>query len=163
MSIHYVLDGYNVLKQVTHLTGVKLRNDRMGLLWYLLERRPQGSPRNRVTVVFDGHDDPGKLTQAKPLRVVFGNTRSADDVIVSMIRRSRHPRSLIVVTDDREVRLRVKDAGASVLSVREFLAQGREEKPKKVPPGNDKPDPESHRGRTITDELERKWTDCQKL
>jgi predicted RNA-binding protein with PIN domain len=159
MSVHYILDGYNILRQVTHLTGVKLRDDREGLLWFLLEKRPSGSPRNPVTVVFDGHGDVEKSRVREPLHVVFSNDRSADDVIVAMVGRSKTPRGIVVVSDDREVQFRVKDRGASVMSVSEFLAQAVPKEGKVAKDENDKPDPEGHSGRTITDELEKEWTD----
>ncbi len=158
MSVHFILDGYNILKQVAHLTGVKLRNDRLGLLWFLLEKRPQGSPRNRVTVVFDGFDDPENPTRAKPLEVVFSGSRKADDIIVSMVQRSPRPRSIVVVTDDREIRLRVKDTGASVTSVKAFVSRAVAERPRTKRRPEEKPDPGSSSGRAITDELEKEWT-----
>jgi predicted RNA-binding protein with PIN domain len=110
-------------------------------------------------VVFDGHGDVEKSRVRKPLRVVFSNDRSADDVIVAMVGRSRSPRGIVVVSDDREVRFRVKDRGASVMSVSQFLAQAVPKKVKVEKNENDKPDPEGGAGRTITDELKKEWTD----
>ncbi len=57
MSLHYLLDGYNILKQIPAFRDLPLEDGRRGLLRWIDHSRPQGSVNNQVTVVFDGHPD----------------------------------------------------------------------------------------------------------
>ena len=57
MSLHYLLDGYNILKQIPALNDLPLEDGRRGLLRWIETQRPQGSVNNTLTVVFDGNPD----------------------------------------------------------------------------------------------------------
>ena len=59
MSLHYLLDGYNVIHQMPDLNRPALEDQRRALVHFLETRRPQGSSRNRVTIVFDGNANVG--------------------------------------------------------------------------------------------------------
>ena len=54
MSLHYILDGYNILKQIPAFNDLSLEDGRRGLMRWIETQRPQGSVNNTVTVVFDG-------------------------------------------------------------------------------------------------------------
>ncbi len=161
MSIHYIIDGYNVVKQVKFLTGQRLRAGREGLVSYIEKRRPQGSRKNRVTVVFDGKSEIEDHPQTSSVKVVFSKGMSADDKIKRMVEHSLRPSDMIVVTDDRAVIYYCRSAGARVKSVKEFL-RGPASSPVKQDDRPDKPDPESRACREITGYLEKLWLDRDK-
>jgi hypothetical protein len=78
-----------------------------------------------------------------------------------MVRRSRNPGDIYVVTDDRELRHSVKLNGANVLFVKEFI--GREKGGKKIENTDKKIERED--GAMITGEMEKIWLrsiKCQK-
>ena len=63
MSLHYLLDGYNIIKQSPRLGPKRLEDGRAGLIAFIEMRQPQGSRNNMVTVVFDGQ--PGIIGERK--------------------------------------------------------------------------------------------------
>ena len=54
MSLHYFLDGYNVVHQMAGAARLNLEEQRYQLVRLIERKAPQGSERNKVTVVFDG-------------------------------------------------------------------------------------------------------------
>ena len=73
--------------------------------------------RARVVLFFDGA---GKSVSLGSLSVRFAGASSADDAIVREIARSSRPREATVVTADRDLARRARDAGAVTLSPTEF-------------------------------------------
>ncbi|MBU4304486.1 MAG: NYN domain-containing protein [Candidatus Omnitrophica bacterium] len=123
MSLHYIIDGYNVIKQVSFLTGRKLRAGRDGLVHFIECYRPHGSRRNEVTVVFDGKEDVANYEEKKSsVRVLFSRNESADDKIKRMVEVSRNPKRMVVVSDDKAIMFYCRAVGARVKSVKEFLS-----------------------------------------
>lgn len=103
----------------------KLEDQRLQLLRFIELRRPQGSLRNRVTVVFDGQPDMGTNSRPGAVSVIFSDGQSADDVIKGMVARAAGAKSIVVVTDDRDIQFAVKANGAKVLGVMEFLSAAK--------------------------------------
>jgi len=89
--------------------------------------RPQGSVHNSVTIVFDGQPGIVQHSSSSFVKVVFSQNESADEVIKRLTQKASHKKSLVVVTNDRELKYAVKLRGASVISVDEFMAQGKTE------------------------------------
>ena len=106
MSLHYILDGYNILKQIPAFNDLSLEDGRRGLMRWIENARPAGSRNNTVTVVFDGNPDfwgaalPGAPQEAT--RVIFSNG-SADDKIKHMVEEDENRRSCVVVSDDKDI------------------------------------------------------------
>ena len=119
--MHYIVDGYNVIKQVTFLTGKKLRTGREGLIKFIERYRPHGSKRNDVTLVFDGKAEISSPKVDSEVKVIFSRNESADDKIKRMVERAGNPRSIVVVSDDKQIIFYCRSLGARVLSVKEFL------------------------------------------
>ncbi len=131
MSLHYILDGYNIIKQSEKLSKRKLESEREALAALLAGQRPHGSSNNRITVVYDGVA--GMFSEGgRPagIKVVFSQDGSADDTIKALVDRARHKNDIVVVSDDRSLRYYVRALGARVLGVKAFLGQGRA-----APPG----------------------------
>lgn len=79
--------------------------------------------RGSVTVVFDGEPDPRLAERYGPLEVKWSGGRSADDLIATMAASS--PRRWLVITADRELARRCRDAGARVEDVEAFVERTR--------------------------------------
>ena len=154
MSLHYLLDGYNILHQIPGLLHQEVDQQRLVLVREIERASPHGSGRNRVTLIFDGRPGPVPAIQSAAVKVIFSMDRSADDRIREAVLASKNARQLIVVTDDRALQYAVRAEGAQVLGVNE-LARLRS-------PGGGK---QPRAGKTLTQaeverinkELEERW------
>jgi len=131
MSLHFVLDGYNLIKQDAGMAKLQLEAGRQALLRLIETQNLQGSPRNTVTIVFDGQMGGDDSRYASGIRVIFTSGESADDRIKRMVDESASPKNMVVVTDDREIRYFVRALGARLAGSREFLRRNGTSSPKK--------------------------------
>jgi len=76
---------------------------------------PWARGRGEVVAVFDGQPDPRVARRYGPLEVRWSEGRTADDVIAALA--AKAPRRWLVVTADRELERRCRDAGARVEGV----------------------------------------------
>jgi hypothetical protein len=95
----------------------------LALLNWISRSRPQGSLNNSVTVVFDGQEEFFGAHSSSPIQVVFSRGESADDLIKKMAERFASKKSLVIVSNDKDITLYVRALGASVLSVGEFTGE----------------------------------------
>lgn len=114
----YLVDGNNL----AHALGLEIGGlaDREGCALRVGEFcRCQGA---QATIVFDGPAPPGMRTGASGprTRIVFGEGRAADDVILRLVSDSRSPRDFTVVTSDKSLGDKARHRGASVLRAHEF-------------------------------------------
>lgn len=123
MSLQYLLDGYNILHQLPTSDHQKFDEVRQQLLRMLEIQRPQGSLRNQLTIVFDGH--PGMFHHAGnvSVKIIFSLDESADERIKKIVSGQGNKRNIIVVTDDRDVQYAVRALGAQVMDVQSFLGR----------------------------------------
>jgi len=149
--LHYLIDGYNVIRQMSFLSGKTLRGEREGLIRFIEEKKPQG--KNKVTIVFDGQKGVSlpSLTNSK-IGVIFTKGVSADDKIKKMVEKGKG-KQMVVVSDDKGIKFYVRSLGAKVLSVKEFIEKGLPKKERVFPEEKNLPP----RPREITKELERLW------
>ena len=121
MSQHFLLDGYNIVKQTSPFCDLAVDVARERFIRAIEKYQPQGSRRNPVTVIFDGR--PGNVDPilSVSVKVLFSYDESADDRIKDLVKSSDNPRNIVVVTDDREIQYHVKGLGASVWPVKAFL------------------------------------------
>lgn len=116
-----VVDAYNV----AHVTGVLPP----GLAGMDVPELVQVLPRTRfgaesVVLVCDGTPTGGapRAEGAGRVRVTYaGGGKSADDLIAAMVQRSSAPRTLTVVSSDREVQRAARRRRCPVLSSEDFL------------------------------------------
>lgn len=141
MAVHYIVDGYNVLHKNSVLADQTKEDGRTVLVRLIESEQPQGSLNNQVTVVFDGYRGQWAAPESSPVRVLFSDEESADDKIKKLVDKSSSPRSLIVVTDDREIRYFVKGLGAKIMDADEFLARLIPRRQGPCPAGGKKIDP----------------------
>lgn len=119
------------MKSLAEFDRATLEDGREALVRFIRDRRPHGSGRNSVTVVFDGKEDvycSGNQAWTG-VGVFFTRGMSADDHIRMCVEEAADPRGIICVTDDRELALACRHRGAVTWSVAQFAARGhREEK-----------------------------------
>jgi len=162
--MHFILDGYNMMMRLPELfkkSTLSFEPTREGFIQFLMRHRPQGNSRNRTTVVFDGYAELkvnwDQLRQ-EAIQIIFSEAESADDRIVSMIGKPEHSHQTMVVTDDRELSLRVRDRKAKVITIKEFVEKivekhkkvsaSHEDREKKLTPQEEQ---------KITEELKKLW------
>jgi predicted RNA-binding protein with PIN domain len=132
----YLLDGYNITKQIEILLGKELKQQRDWLIETLIKAKPQGSYKNKVIVVFDGKyelssgEDFRKLDYYN-IKVIFASFSSADDEIKKLVEKAKNKKEIIVVTDDKEIIRYVRYYGAKVESVKDFLCRIEKSKEQK--------------------------------
>ncbi|MDD5019309.1 MAG: NYN domain-containing protein [Candidatus Omnitrophica bacterium] len=121
MSISYIVDGYNAIKSAAPYCDLPLRQARERFFSYLETRRPHGSLRNRLIVVFDGSSEVFGCRNNQTFEIIFTSGESADDKIQEIVVSSKNPGIVVVVTDDRALGYAVRRAGARTMSCHEFF------------------------------------------
>ena len=162
MALHFVLDGYNLIKQTPALAERCLEEGRTALLALIEKEGLRGSPRNAVTVVFDGQQGLGGCPSGENPHVIFTSWESADDKIKRLVDEAPNRKNIVVVTEDREIKYYVRAAGAQVLGVREFLNRMKTQGKHNAPPPADKKYIPSTVEDNITSEMEKIWLDQKK-
>ncbi|MBF0483165.1 MAG: NYN domain-containing protein [Candidatus Omnitrophica bacterium] len=162
MSLQYLLDGYNIIHQMPEADKGSLESLRDRLAQLVSGQRPQGSLRNKVTIVFDGQ--PGFLSpnSFNDVKIIFSSDESADDKIKKLVEYSDNPKAIVVVTDDNGIRNVVRSLGAGVMSVKDFLNKGSRNaavanKKTGVIQGSQDKKLSSSRERQINEEFEKRW------
>jgi predicted RNA-binding protein with PIN domain len=123
MSLHYILDGYNVIKRIPELARLDLRSGRAALYHLIQSRSLQGSLRNKLTIVFDGKEGIGSGNEGSGAKVIFSKGRSADEEIKEIIALAPRPATIVLVSDDRQLQLDCRALGAKRMTVGEFMGR----------------------------------------
>lgn len=109
----YLVDGNNLIG--AERGGRASREDQAALVRELSDRLR--TTRARVILFFDGAGDPLSLGS---LSVRFAGATTADDAILREVGRSSRPQEMTVVTADRELARRSRDAGGRATPPSEF-------------------------------------------
>ena len=116
----YLLDGNNLIGLVRK-TARPTDDDRQALIADLAGRLR--ATRARAILFFDGPAG-GRGGSLGPLSIrTAAAGRSADEAIVETVAQARTPGECIVVTADRGLASRVRDAGGKVSSPQDFFAR----------------------------------------
>ena len=117
-SATVVIDGYNVTKSVWPQCSLTDQRERLIASTDTITARLG----THFIVVFDGANVPGAHRQNRSVnRVVYSPADvTADDVIRDEVRRIPSHRSVVVVTDDREIQRDVRIDGANIVSSAHF-------------------------------------------
>lgn len=114
----YFLDGNNLIGRERR--GSATSADRSALVAEIAERLRR--TRARAVLFFDGAPD-GGATALGPLTLRYSGRAPADDAIVAEIGRAPAPAEVVVVTADRELARRARDAGARALAPDAFWSR----------------------------------------
>ena len=124
MSLHYLLDGYNITHQVAALAKGELQEQRSLLVRFLDVHRPQGSIKNQVTIFFDGKKGVTSPSHSSCVNIIFSQGETADQAIKKFVAQSNQKKNIVVITNDRDIQFAARAQGAQVKSVREFFKEG---------------------------------------
>ncbi len=123
MSLHIIVDGYNVIRQSKQLRILDLRDMQEGreaLQDILVEYRKNKG--HRITIVFDGTNtisQDARRQRFRGIEILFSrNGETADTVIKSMAAREKE--RALVVSSDRDIVLFVRSVGSASIGSREF-------------------------------------------
>lgn len=131
-----VIDGYNLLFREGGPEDGPLAERRARFLRRVDAARPPGT---EIVVVFDGRPGSSAPPGGEGLRVRFAaSPRSADDLIVSLVRSSARG-ATVVLTRDRELARRVRAAGGTIGDPEAFFR--RPDHRSAPPPAAEKPSP----------------------
>lgn len=125
MALHYVIDGYNAVNQIEQFIGLKLEDQRNQFIKILETLRPHGSTNNSITVVFDGKSGIYGDQSTVCVKVIFTKDETADDKIKRLVENSKNRKNIVVVTNDKEIKFYVRNVGAEVISVKQFLSKAK--------------------------------------
>jgi predicted RNA-binding protein with PIN domain len=115
----YLLDGNNLIGRARG-TARPSESDRDALVAELSARLR--ATKARAILFFDGPAG-GRGASLGSLSIRRPSGGSADEAIVAEVARSKAPGEAIVVTSDRELQRRVRDAGGKVCSPQDFFAR----------------------------------------
>lgn len=119
MSLHYFIDGYNLVWSTDRFDGKTLRDQRERLLKFLEERLK--IQKINITVVFDGKADVESPPWKGSVRVRFSPGKDADRMIKQAVDDLANASQAVVVTNDREIQKWVRGVKAGVMSCEDFL------------------------------------------
>jgi len=123
MSIHIIIDGYNLIRQAHSFSDLDRQDIQLGreALLDTLSAYQRIKP-HKITVVFDGTNAPvlsQNRMQVKGIKVKFSRTgESADSVIKRMASRERE--KALVVSSDLDIVDFAASRGAATISSPEF-------------------------------------------
>ena len=126
MSIHIIIDGYNLIRQSAALSILDQQDIMLGreALVDMLAAYRKIKP-HRITVVFDGSNSPAfspQRSRQKGISIRFSRSgESADDVIKRMALTERE--KALVVSSDRDVADFADARGAATIGAQEFEAK----------------------------------------
>ena len=123
MSIHIIIDGYNLIRQSTRLSVLDLQDIQSGrdtLVDLLAAYKRIKS--HRITVVFDGTTAPllsQQRDRRKGISIIFSHKgESADSVIKKMAHKERQ--AALVVSSDQDIVQSAEASGAATVGANEF-------------------------------------------
>jgi predicted RNA-binding protein with PIN domain len=123
LSIHIIIDGYNLVRRSTTLSlldDIDIQQGREALIDTLVQYKKLKG--HRITVVFDGTNAPlffQKRDRVKGIEVLFSRSGETADSVIKKIA-SREKEKVIVVSSDREIVDYVLSKGAASVSSEKF-------------------------------------------
>jgi predicted RNA-binding protein with PIN domain len=123
MSIHIIIDGYNLIRQSKHLRLLDLQNMQSGreALVDMLAAYKKLKP-HRITVVFDGthalYPAPPR-DRIKGISIVFSRSGESADTVIKRLARKERER-VLVVSSDRDVVHAAASYGAATIGAEKF-------------------------------------------
>jgi predicted RNA-binding protein with PIN domain len=155
MALHYIIDGYNLIRHRSFAPPANIHDPRFALIQFLRKEKPCGSAKNKVTIIFDGYSGDPSLRDLE-FKVIFSCDESADERIRKIVESEPLPGTLIVVSDDRQIRDFTKLNGAVSLGIDDFLKSAH----KKTVAGRNDPEKKElsyTAAHKINEELKRLW------
>jgi predicted RNA-binding protein with PIN domain len=115
----YWFDGNNLIGQSAAAAKADAQTRRAFLSTLCSYRKSGGG---KFLVYFDG-DDPHRASAPPGVTVRFSAPESTDAAILRRLQEIQHPSEVIVVTNDRELMVRCRNAGAAAIDWGQFLSK----------------------------------------
>jgi len=113
-----LIDTWNVLHQSGVLPAESAGIGISGLNRLIQQSRWRGE---KITLVCDGTPSESAASGPRVQTIFTGSTRSADDEIMASVASSSSPRSILVITSDREIISSIRKRGAQQMGSSAFL------------------------------------------
>jgi predicted RNA-binding protein with PIN domain len=123
MSVHIIIDGYNLIRQSSQWSMLDLQDMQLGretLLKALAEYKK--SRGHRITVVFDAADAPGFMDRNDTIRgisVKYSHPGESADTLIKRMAGELGEKAL-VVSSDRDITDYVAGRGAAIIGSPDF-------------------------------------------
>ena len=123
MSIHIIIDGYNLIRQSRYLSGIELQDIQLGretLIDMLAAYKKIKA--HRITVVFDGTRAPDLVRQRdrqKGITILFSQRGESADAVIKKLAAAEKQKAL-VVSSDREIVRSADSSGAATINAPDF-------------------------------------------
>ena len=122
LNLHYLIDGYNLFFSISE------ENPSRSTRYALIESLEQLSFKANLntSIVFDSRSDVASdyasVLDHESIEVIYSaRDQSADDYIIEFVNALKDPKRYCVVTNDKYIRLQVRDHGANTKSLSSFL------------------------------------------
>jgi predicted RNA-binding protein with PIN domain len=123
----YWFDGNNLIGQSASAARADSKTRRAFLSTLSTYQRSGGG---KFLVYFDGDDACGGI--APPgVSIRYSAPVSTDEAILRRLKEIQHPSEIIVITNDRALRLQCRNSGASALTWEEFCSKMQSRSPRK--------------------------------
>lgn len=123
MSIHIIIDGYNLIRQSNYLSALDLQDIQLGreaLIDMLATYKKIRA--HSITVVFDGTQAP-HLTQQrdrqKGITIIFSHQGESADAVIKKMAAAQKQKAL-VVSSDQDIVQSANSSGAATISAPDF-------------------------------------------
>ncbi|RLC29392.1 MAG: hypothetical protein DRH32_07465 [Deltaproteobacteria bacterium] len=123
MSIHILIDGYNLIRQSPELSELDRQDIQLGraaLIDMLVVYKKL--KHHKITIVFDGVDAPffsRNRDQVKGIKIIFSRQGELADAVIKRIA-AREREKVLVVSSDRDIVNFAASLGAATISSPEF-------------------------------------------
>jgi predicted RNA-binding protein with PIN domain len=123
MSIHIIIDGYNLIRQSNALSDFdnqSLQLGREALIDKLVAYKK--IKRHKITVVFDGINSPSFLQHSdyiKGIKIIFSQQGESADAVIKKMSAMEKEKALIV-SSDNDISSHASANGAATINSKEF-------------------------------------------
>jgi predicted RNA-binding protein with PIN domain len=124
MSLHLIIDGYNLIRQSPWLSPLDARDLEAGreALLHILSAYRQRRPQHKITVIFDGWQG-GAFQESRDMHrgveIIYSRRgERADEVIKRLL--TRKGRQVVMVSSDRELQVAAEKVGATWVAAAQF-------------------------------------------
>jgi len=125
MSLQYIIDGYNIINHPLFARTHKASpNIHQSLIKFIKTKRLTGSAKNKVMIVFDGYPPgAGRSYEDREMSMIFSRKISADEFIKKLVEESAQRKSIVVVSNDNEIKSMIKYLGARHQAIEDFVGE----------------------------------------
>ncbi|MFA5794081.1 MAG: NYN domain-containing protein [Candidatus Brocadiia bacterium] len=123
-----IIDGYNLIFTETKIfdkNSDSLENARSSLIRRIKEHNHKS--KEHIIIAFDGKSGlhyPEKVQEDRQIELVFSQSeQSADQLILNIISASAYPKTIELVSSDRELAESAKKLGTKTCSSNDFIAR----------------------------------------